>query len=119
MEGTKHRTTRRAMRRGRQNPPSDSPPVNNSVAMDGLRKTRHGQLQTRRGCAVPRGAHSHVPREEPRQRRQKMNKTAFISTLPKDEQDKIRAALTAQGYSTEDIELAMNSRLCDVLECMG
>lgn len=41
--------------------------------------------------------------------------TAYICTLPPAEkQEAIRKALENAGFSFEDIELAMNSRVCDV-----
>ena len=40
--------------------------------------------------------------------------TTYICTLPTIEQENIRKALELAGYDSEDIELAMNSRVCDV-----
>lgn len=40
--------------------------------------------------------------------------TAYICTLPAEKQEAIRKALENAGFSSEDIELAMNSRVCDV-----
>lgn len=47
-----------------------------------------------------------------------MNNTAFICTLPVEEQNRIRETLENVGVSAEDIELAMNSRVCDVEQCL-
>ena len=43
-----------------------------------------------------------------------MSKTIFICQLPQATQDAIRNQLVKAGLSFEDIELAMNSRLCDL-----
>ena len=43
-----------------------------------------------------------------------MNKTIFICQLPTTTQDAIRNQLVNAGFDSESIELAMNSRLCDL-----
>ena len=43
-----------------------------------------------------------------------MNKTIFICQLPQATQDTIRNQLVKAGFDSESIELAMNSRLCDL-----
>lgn len=40
--------------------------------------------------------------------------TTYICTLPAEKQDAIRKALENAGFSSEDIEMAINSRVCDV-----
>lgn len=40
--------------------------------------------------------------------------TTYICTLTSEEQNEIRKALEDMGLDSEDIELAMNSRVCDV-----
>lgn len=40
--------------------------------------------------------------------------TEFICTLPKDEQDRIHNALVDVGIDGDDLERAMNSRVCDL-----
>ena len=40
--------------------------------------------------------------------------TAYICTLSTIKQEEIRKTLELAGFSYEDIELAMNSRVCDV-----
>lgn len=40
--------------------------------------------------------------------------TAYICTLTAEEQENIRKALEDAGVDAEDIERAMNSRVCDV-----
>ena len=42
------------------------------------------------------------------------NNTAYICTLSDEQQKHIRKALENAGFDTEDIELAMNSRMCDI-----
>ena len=48
-----------------------------------------------------------------------MNKTAFICQLPKRYQNLIRQALTEKGINKDDIETALNSRLCDLEEILN
>ena len=43
-----------------------------------------------------------------------MNKTIFICQLPQATQDAIRRELVNAGLSFEDIEIAMDSRICDL-----
>ena len=43
-----------------------------------------------------------------------MNKTIFICQLPQATQDAIRRELVKAGFDSDDIEIAMNSRLCDL-----
>lgn len=43
-----------------------------------------------------------------------MSKTIFICQLPQTTQDAIRNQLVKAGFDSESIELAMNSRLCDL-----
>ena len=43
-----------------------------------------------------------------------MSKTIFICQLPEETQDAIRRELVKAGFDSESIELAMNSRLCDL-----
>lgn len=43
-----------------------------------------------------------------------MNKTVYICPLPKKYQDQIRQVLTEKEINKEDIETALNSRLCDL-----
>lgn len=41
-------------------------------------------------------------------------KTTYICQLSENEQNEIKYKLISMGLSHEDIELAMNSRLCDL-----
>jgi hypothetical protein len=43
----------------------------------------------------------------------------YICTLTEEKQEEIRNALVDIGLSDEDIELAMNSRVCDLEEIEG
>ena len=43
-----------------------------------------------------------------------MNKTIFICQLPTTTQDAIRRELVKAGFDSESIDIAMNSRLCDL-----
>lgn len=43
-----------------------------------------------------------------------MNKTIYICQLPKKYQTRIRQILTEKGINKQDIETALNSRLCDL-----
>lgn len=42
------------------------------------------------------------------------NNTSYICTLSDEQQEQIRKALEDAGFDAEDIELTMNSRVCDV-----
>ena len=48
-----------------------------------------------------------------------MNKTAYICQLSAEYQAQIRQALTEKGINKEDIETALNSRLCDLEEILN
>ncbi len=43
-----------------------------------------------------------------------MSKTIFICQLPEETQDAIRNQLVKAGFDSIDIEIAMNSRICDL-----
>lgn len=43
-----------------------------------------------------------------------MEKTAFICTLPEDAQNAILLELEKLNLASEDVRLAMDSRLCDL-----
>lgn len=45
-----------------------------------------------------------------------MNNTMYIAALPKETQEKIKNILIHTGAEPEDIEAALNSRLCDLEE---
>lgn len=45
-----------------------------------------------------------------------MDKTTYIAALPKEAQEKIKNVLTHIGAAPEDMEAALNSRLCDLEE---
>ena len=45
-----------------------------------------------------------------------MNKTTYIQELPKEIQESIKNILIHTGAEPEDIETALNSRLCDLEE---
>lgn len=45
-------------------------------------------------------------------------KTDYICTLDIEMQNNIKAKLIAKGIIGEDLELAMNSRLCDLEEVL-
>lgn len=47
------------------------------------------------------------------------NKTAFIATLPTMIQEDIFKCLESTGICTEDIQNAMDSRLCDLEELIN
>ena len=49
----------------------------------------------------------------------KWNDDSFICTLTEEKQEEIRNALVDIGLSDEDIELAMNGRVCDLEEIEG
>lgn len=44
--------------------------------------------------------------------------TVYVCTLSEREQAEIKTKLVDAGVSGEDLELAMNSRLCDLEEVM-
>lgn len=48
-----------------------------------------------------------------------MNITAYICQLSAEYQNLIRQALTEKGIDKEDIETALNSRLCDLEELIN
>ena len=48
-----------------------------------------------------------------------MNKTTHISALPKEAQEEIKNILIQTGAEPEDIEAALNSRLCDLEEVVN
>lgn len=48
-----------------------------------------------------------------------MRKTLFVSQLSKEDQGKIEALLIAEGLNREDIETAMDSRLCDLSDTIN
>ena len=45
-----------------------------------------------------------------------LNKTTYIAALPKETQEKIKNILIHTGADPEEIEAALNSRLCDLEE---
>ena len=45
-----------------------------------------------------------------------MNNTTHIAALPKEIQEEIKTILIHRGTEPEDIEAALNSRLCDLEE---
>ena len=45
-----------------------------------------------------------------------MNKTTHIAALPKETQESIKNILIHTGAEPEEIETALNSRLCDLEE---
>jgi len=48
-----------------------------------------------------------------------LNKTVYICQLPKRYQNLIRQSLTEKGINKDDIETALNSRLCDLTEVLN
>lgn len=48
-----------------------------------------------------------------------MNKTTHISALPKEAQEEIKNILIQTGAEPEDMEAALNSRLCDLEEVIN
>ena len=45
-----------------------------------------------------------------------MNNTRHIATLPRETQEEIKTILIRRGTEPEDMEAALNSRLCDLEE---
>lgn len=48
-----------------------------------------------------------------------MNKTKYIFQLPVQKQKEILSLLEMMGISQEDIDRALNSRLCDLEDTIG